>query len=342
MPPSLQSVFTQVSLVDIMGTLHRIIVMFIVGMAGGAMAIIDVDRWIIKNYVDVGVGTGPGHACFSEKHDMAIITTHATDFVRVIDGINGDRPDMRFYQRYRLGFNSEGLTDTLQSHSCYIDENEDFYYNFFTDGGVFFKIDLNTMRVVDSVYTGGIPIQGSYISLDDIYSNTIDALPAPVCDTGVDPQTIKQGEGTALWWWMSDEVTSASINNGIGSLSPASSSNYNWIYPAETTVYTMTANGAGGTSTTCETIIIVERQAEQNSPVCEMGVDPQIINTGEGTALWWWSDNVISANIDNNIGLVATPSDYTWFYPTQTTTYTMSGVNASGVTTSCNATITVQ
>ena len=311
-----------------------------IGMAGGAMAIVDVDEWIIKNYVDVGVGTGPGHTCFSEKHDMGIITTHGTSFVRVIDGINGDRPDMRFYQRYQLGFRREGLTNTLQSHSCYIDEDEDFYYNFFTDGGVFFKIDLNTMRVVDSVYTGGIPIQGSYISLDDINSNSIDVLPVPVCDTGVDPQTIKRGEGTALWWWRSDEVTSASINNGIGSLS--STSNYNWIYPAETTTYTMTANGTGGTSTTCETTIIVEGQAEQNLPVCEMGVDPQIINIGEGTALWWWSDNVTSANIDNNIGSVVTPSDYTWFYPTQTTTYTMNGVNASGITTSCNVTITVQ
>lgn len=175
-----------------------------IGMAGGAMAIIDVDRWIIKNYVDVGVGTGPGHTCFSERHDMAIITTHGTDYVRVIDGVSTARPDMRFYMRYPLGFTKEGLTNTYQSHTCYVDEGEDFYYNFFTDGGVFYKMDLDTMVVVDSIYTGGIPIQGSYIDLDNINSNT----PAPEL-TGNQDTASSSGEQISI------DVLANDAGNGL-------------------------------------------------------------------------------------------------------------------------------
>ncbi len=170
--------------------------------------------------------------------------------------------------------------------------------------------------------------------LTPITENISDAI----CEMGLDPQTIKNGEGTALWWW-SDAVASASINNGIGSISTPS--DYSWIYPKETTTYTMTAIGTDGTTTTCETTIIVEGQIEQNPPICVMGADPQIINSGQGTALWWWSDNITSASIDNDIGTVSIPTDYTWFYPKQTTTYTMNTVSENGVVTSCKTTIEV-
>jgi hypothetical protein len=170
--------------------------------------------------------------------------------------------------------------------------------------------------------------------LTPITENISDAI----CEMGLDPQTIKNGEGTALWWW-SDAVASASIDNGIGSISTPS--DYSWIYPKETTTYTMTATGTGGTTTTCETTIIVEGQIEQNPPICEMGADPQTINSGQGTALWWWSDNITSASIDNDIGTVSIPTDYTWFYPKQTTTYTMNAISENGVVTSCKTTIEV-
>ncbi len=158
----------------------------------------------------------------------------------------------------------------------------------------------------------------------------------PVCDAGADPQKIKQGEGTALWWW-TDKALAASIDNDIGFVTIPT--DYSWIYPAETTTYTMTTLSENGTQTSCSTTVIVEGQA---APICEMGADPQVINAGEGTALWWWSNSASSASIDNNIGTVTVPTDFTWFYPAQTTTYTMKAVGANGETTQCNTTITVQ
>lgn len=151
-----------------------------VGMAGGAMSVIDVDRWKIVNNLDIGIRSGPGHTCFSAKHNLALSTNHGVNFTRVIRNINSERPTIS--QFLPLGFTPEGLIDTYQSHTCYVDEEEEFYYNFWTDGGVFYKMNLaaiaantengNPNMVTDSLVTGGIPIQGSFIDLDDIRTQT--------------------------------------------------------------------------------------------------------------------------------------------------------------------------
>jgi len=174
-----------------------------------------------------------------------------------------------------------------------------------------------------------------FISLVLLSTNT--QAGSPICEVGVDPQTIKQGEGTALWWW-SDSVTTADINN-IGLITVPSA--YKWIYPMQTTTYTMNAKGADGASTTCNTTVKVEGQFT-TSPICEMGTDPQVIQAGEGVALWWWSNAVTSAQIDNNIGSVTVPSNYQWMTPAETTTYTMKATGNDGTLTTCNTTVIVK
>ena len=169
-------------------------------------------------------------------------------------------------------------------------------------------------------------------------NDSIVEISPSTCATGVDPQTIQAGEGTALWWW-SDSAETASITQGIGSINLPT--NFKWIYPEETTTYSMTVTGANGSTATCDATIVVEGQAEATPPVCEMGADPQTITVGEGTALWWWSDSVASVTIDNNIGSVTVPSDYKWFYPTATATYTMTVIGDNGQTVNCATTIEV-
>ena len=163
-----------------------------VGMAGGAMSIIDVNRWKIANNVDIGIRTGPGHTCFSEKNDVALSSNHGfssifgASMTRSIRYINSERPIGYYW--IKLPFSRENITSTAQSHSCYVDESGDNYYNFYTDGGVFYKIDLTGVfnnptngsdaLVVDSLYTGGVPIQGSYIKVKDIKSNVVQIVVA--------------------------------------------------------------------------------------------------------------------------------------------------------------------
>lgn len=172
---------------------------------------------------------------------------------------------------------------------------------------------------------------------------SIEQVSPPICEMGLDPKKIKEGEGTALWWW-SDAVISAEINNGIGNVTVPS--DYKWFYPTQTTTFKMHAKGADGTETTCETKLIVEPPRPE-PPVCEMGVDPQRIMAGEGTALWWWSDNVESAVINRNsngvddIGPVTVPSDYKWIFPRSSYTYTMVIQGDDGTTSTCSTTIIV-
>ena len=165
----------------------------------------------------------------------------------------------------------------------------------------------------------------------------VEEVAPPTCATGVTHKQSKQVK--VLHWWWSDSALTANINQGIGAINLPT--DFKWLYPEETTTYTVTATGVDGITATCEATIVVEEQTEANTPVCEMGADPQLIRPGQGTALWWWSDDVSSASIDNDMGSVTVPAHYKWFYPTQTATYTMTVVNENGVATSCKTTIEV-
>ncbi len=90
------------------------------------------------------------------------------------------------------------------------------------------------------------------------------------------------------------------------------------------------------------TTISSREEVQESSPICELGADPQVINAGEGSALWWWSDAVATATIDNNIGAPTTSENYIWLNPAQTTTYTMNAVGLNGETTVCSTTIIVE
>ena len=179
-----------------------------VPMAGGALSIIDVNRWKIVNNLDIGIASGPGHTCFSPKHNIALMTNHAQTYTRVIRNINSDRPTISQY--LPLGFTKAGLINTYQSHTCYIDEAEDFYYNFWTDGGVFYKMNLadiaaNTVNgqkgmVTDSLATGGIPIQGSYIYVKNIKDLVPSALFAANNDTATFFHNNKTSGFTSIFW----------------------------------------------------------------------------------------------------------------------------------------------
>ncbi len=191
---------------------------------------------------------------------------------------------------------------------------------------------LNTNSSLFFIASDGVHGGELWVFKDEKLAETV----SPLCETGFDPQTIKKGEGTALWWW-SQNATAGSINNGIGEISLPS--DYKWIYPTETTTYTMTAKGTNGITSTCEATVVVEPGSL--SPICEMGADPKEITAGEGTALWWWSQNVSSATINNEKWSVSVPSDYAWFYPSETAVYTMTAMGEDGSTTSCNTMITV-
>ncbi|MCK5830142.1 MAG: spondin domain-containing protein [Methylococcales bacterium] len=188
----------------------------------------------------------------------------------------------------------------------------------------------------------GFPFIGSPI-IANLTFERIDSEPpvnnvSAVCEMGVDPQVIKPNEGTALWWWTQNAI-SGSIDNGISQ--PTTAQNWVWIYPSEATTFKMNVTAADGSVSSCETTLRVENATSSEPADCALGTDPEIIQAGEGTALWWWTQNASSASINgfNNIQL---SQNYIWLYPTQTTTYKITAMNNDGLVTECETTLIVQ
>src|SRR6185437_151127 len=80
---------------------------------------------------------------------------------------------------------------------------------------------------------------------------------APACSLSANPTAINQGQSSTLSWTTTGTPTSASINNGVGSVNPPGVGSTN-VAPAVTTTYTMTVTNAAAISGTCSTPITVQ------------------------------------------------------------------------------------
>jgi len=76
--------------------------------------------------------------------------------------------------------------------------------------------------------------------------------PAPLVKLSANPDTIEAGKCATLSW-SSTNASSASIDQGIGSMDPSGTRQ---VCPASTTIYTITATGDGGSRTASTTIIV--------------------------------------------------------------------------------------
>jgi len=76
--------------------------------------------------------------------------------------------------------------------------------------------------------------------------------PAPMVTLSANPDTVDAGKCATLSW-SSTDASSASIDQGIGSMDPNGSRQ---VCPASTTQYTITAMGEGGTRTTSTTVTV--------------------------------------------------------------------------------------
>lgn len=77
----------------------------------------------------------------------------------------------------------------------------------------------------------------------------------PFCALSVSKTPIDPGESIAISW-VSSNVTSGSIDRGIGNASPVSGGTIDNIFPSEDTIYTGTFTGPNGTATCSATVTI--------------------------------------------------------------------------------------
>jgi hypothetical protein len=142
----------------------------------------------------------------------------------------------------------------------------------------------------------------------------------PEVNFSANPSAIKLGEASTLNWATS-YTTAVSIEPGIGSVGPSGSQT---VTPTETTTYTLTAKGEGGTTSKGATVSVINPP-----PTVSMSASPEDILYGESVALSWSSTHATSANIEPGIGSVAS-TDSTTVTPERTTTYTITATGPGG------------
>ena len=157
----------------------------------------------------------------------------------------------------------------------------------------------------------------------------------PTVTLGPPNQVISGDEQTARLSWSSTNATSVTITPIIGTQPPSGALD---VLPSDTTTYTATATGPGGTSDPASVTVTVAKEL-----TLLFQANPPVIVPGQSASLTWTTKGALSLSIDNGIGAVfPVASGSTAVSPTTTTTYTatVDGTNSQVLTS--QVTVTVQ
>ena len=153
--------------------------------------------------------------------------------------------------------------------------------------------------------------------------------PPPTVSFSISPSSICSGNSATLSWNVTGNVSSVSINQGIGSVAISGTRS---VLSTTTTTYTITATGLGGTTTRSVTLTVYQPS------FTTLTVDNSAIIRGQSTTLRWvTTGDSTSATINNGIGAVNINGNRV-VSPTVTTTYT---INVTGICTNPSSTVTV-
>ena len=149
----------------------------------------------------------------------------------------------------------------------------------------------------------------------------------PTASLSVDPEEIfNAGDGATLTWSTAN-ASSASIDQGVGEVTPVADGSTT-VYPAGTTTYTLTASGPGGSASDTATVYTVDTQ---QSLTATLTAEPAAITSGGSATLRWTSEGADRAEIDQGVGSV-TPlaGGSVSVTPSATTTYTLTATSGEG------------
>jgi peptidoglycan-associated lipoprotein len=85
-----------------------------------------------------------------------------------------------------------------------------------------------------------------------------------VAQFSVEPTSIQRGQSATLRWDVSGNVTSVSIDNAIGNVQ---NSGNRRVFPTDSTTYTLTATGPGGSTTSSATVTVAAPPPPPPPPV---------------------------------------------------------------------------
>jgi len=231
-----------------------------------------------------------------------------------------------------------GGTVTLSwstSNATYIEINNGVGMQHAESGSRSVSVTSDTTFTLTALGTGGNATCTATVTV----SPPPPPAPAAVCSYfDVSPNTVPYGGGNVTITWNTQNATSVSIDNGVGTVSANGS---NTVFVSSNTTFRLTAIGAGGNDTHCVDSVTVQAAPPQAPAFCDsFTADKTTVPHNGGTVtLTWATRYATSVSIDNGVGNVALNGSKNVFV-SSTVTYTLTAVGAGGNDT-CTVTITV-
>ena len=95
---------------------------------------------------------GAAHIEFSNSRNLAIITNHFSDKITILDLNHLRVKKYLTISHHKFDPNNKHL---LQPHFSHVSSNGKYFYTFATQDGDFLKIDLDELKIIDTLHTGG-------------------------------------------------------------------------------------------------------------------------------------------------------------------------------------------
>jgi len=161
--------------------------------------------------------------------------------------------------------------------------------------------------------------QGSYLTVVVTQGTVL-----PTVTITADPDTVQVGASSTLTW-NSTRADACAIEPDIGSVNVNGSID---VSPDQSTTYTITATGPGGTVTDSTTVTVLTTP----SPSVVISSDPDTIQAGASSTLTWNSTHADACVIEPGIGSVDVNGSID-VSPVQFTVYTITATGPGGTTT---------
>jgi hypothetical protein len=296
-------------------------------IAPGDMATL---AWDTSNATMVSIDNGIGSVAF--KGSMMVQPSQTTIYVLTAVGSDGSMQTQRA-QLVVAQANDVVITSfvaqpavVLQGASTTLSWVTHNATNVSIDNGVGAQAANGSVRVMPSrqtVYT--LTAMGMNGSRTATVSVGVTVPPPAISAFTAMPASITQGAAATLSWTTSN-ATNVTIDNGVGA-HPVNGTVQ--VHPTQTTVYTMTATGPGGVTSSMVSVTVTPVGAPM---ITSFTAAPQQIAPGAQSTLAWSVSNATSVTIDNGIGAQPMMGSHP-VTPAVTTTYTLTAFGPGGTTT---------
>ena len=126
----------------------------IVPILDGKVYFINRKSMKLKKVVEAKLGAA--HVNVSKEENVIVITNHFSQYLTFIDAKSLEVIKHLDISVYEFDPADKHL---IQPHFSYIGPKGRYYYTFATQDGMFLKIDLRTLEIVDDLFTDGAPEQ---------------------------------------------------------------------------------------------------------------------------------------------------------------------------------------